>query len=251
MIKTYNGGVILGDNNYTVNNNQVNENDVSQQSIQDDSIHYGKHGKELNNTIKAQLAAEGKAEITGIRGQHLLACGLSAPNELNLKGYVGDYCFSLNSGASIYLKGDGGRFLADTMESGEVIVEGTVSHGLGFSLYGGTVVVRGNTGGRLGQLNKGGTIIVDGHSRDLIGLYSLNGDVIITRNAGRKVGEWMISGNIYIGGDDFELGNNAQIDELTQDDMDKLTGYFDKYEINADPQQFTKIVPVSARPFYK
>lgn len=220
-------------------------------SFRDDSAQFGQQGKEINEDIKSKLAVENKVNMDNLRGQHLLACGLSEPNELYLKGYVGDYCFSLNSGAHIKLQGDGGRFLADTMESGEVIIEGTVSHGLGFSLFGGVIVVKGNAGGRLGQLNKGGTIIVDGHSRDLIGLYSLNGDIIVTGNAGRRVGDWMISGNIYIGGENFELGNNAQIGELTQEDVDKLDDYFNQYQIQADPQQFTKIIPISTRPFYK
>ncbi len=209
------------------------------------------HGKKINEIIEEELEAKGRVALDDVKGQHLLASGLRAPNVVSLKGYVGDYCFSLNSGAHIHLNGDGGRFLADTMTSGEVVINGNVSHGLGFSLYGGYVVVRGNAGGRLGQMNKGGTIIVDGNTRDSIGLYSLSGDIIITKNAGRKVGDWMIHGNIYIGGKHYELGHNVQEEELNDEDIEKLSHLFYYYDIDRPLEKFTKVVPISSRPFYK
>ena len=77
----------------------------------------------------------------------------------------------------------------------------------------------------------------------------LDGDIIITGNSGKELGEWMIGGTIYIAGE-YQLGYNAKIEDMTAEDVEKLTALFGQYQIEKDPKTFTKIVKEQLRPFY-
>jgi glutamate synthase domain-containing protein 3 len=79
----------------------------------------------------------------------------------------------------------------------------------------------------------------------------LAGDVIVVGNAGENLGNYLIRGNIYIGGDWKSLGHNTLVEDMTDDDIAKLRGLFDEYEVEADPSAFKKIARLSEKPFYK
>lgn len=120
---------------------------------------------------------------------------------------------------------------------------------MGFGICNGNIVVYGDVGDSVGQLSKGGLILIDGNMGSHAGLYMLSGDIIVTGDAGEYTGDWMIGGNIYVAGK-YQTGTNAGVSELTAEDEDKLTKIFQKYSVDAKPQDFVKIGPEKLRPFY-
>lgn len=83
----------------------------------------------------------------------------------------------------------------------------------------------------------------------LAGLYMLSGDIIVTGNAGEDTGDWMIGGNIYVAGN-YQTGTNATVTKLDTEDKRKLSSIFQKYDIDAQADDFIKIGPQALRPFY-
>ena len=64
---------------------------------------------------------------------------------------------------------------------------------------------------------------------------------------------WEIRGVIYVKGEVKSLGYNAKIDELTWEDKLELKELLEKYDFDLkedEYDEFKKIVPESARPFY-
>ena len=181
---------------------------------------------------------------------HGFAAGLKA-GQVVIEGNSGDYLGVLNDGATIRVTGDAGPYVADNMTRGDVIVEGDAAYGAAQYCYGGTVMIKGNAGDFTATMNKGATIIITGNVGDEAATYMLAGDLIILGDAGHNLGNYFIRGNIYIGGQWASLGHNCRVEPMTAEDVEKLQGCFKTYGIATDPVTFKKIVPLSAKPFYK
>lgn len=206
--------------------------------------------RQLNKKLKEALSEDKERIILESAGQlDSIVVGLSNQADIVLKGDVGDFVGALNNGANIEIHGNVGRYVGNNMTAGEILVKGSAEDGVGFGTYNGTIVVYGNAGNAVGQLNKGGVIIINGDMGNLSGLYMLSGDIIVTGNAGMDTGDWMIGGTIYIGGT-FKTGTNAAVHDLTEADKKKLIGIFQKYKVDANIDDFIKIVPKELRPFY-
>jgi glutamate synthase domain-containing protein 3 len=204
-------------------------------------------------TVSAELRGmvpNGRVVVENVTHLHG-ACGGLKSGDITIKGNSGDYLGVLNDGATIKVKGNAGRYLADNMTQGQVIVEGDAGYGVGAYCYGGTVVVSGNAGDFAAVMNKGATVIVGGDVGDEVATYMLAGDLVVVGNAGKGLGNYLIRGNIYIGGEWESLGHNTRVEEMTPADLEKLSGYFDAYGIEADPKVFKKINRLSEKPFYK
>ncbi len=209
-------------------------------------------GRELRSVSQELKGAVGKEPVIIQEAAHLdgLMAGFDA-GQVTIGGDGGDYLGVLNDGATIRVMGNAGRYLADNMTRGMVIVEGSAGDAVGPYCYGGTIVVGGNAGDFTAVMNKGATIIVQGNVGDEVATYMLDGDLVIVGDAGRNLGNYLIRGSIYIGGKWESLGHNTALEEMTDADIAKLRGYFEAYAIEADPAQFTKIVRLSEKPFYK
>jgi len=199
--------------------------------------------KVINNGAK-KIVVENASHIHG------LVTGLKQGNVI-INGDVGDYVAALNDGATIIINGNAGKFLADNMTKGTIIVNGNAEYGAAEYCYGGLVVIRGDAGDFLGALNKGATILVAGNAGNDVGTYMVGGEIIIVGNVGENVGNWFIRGNIFVGGKWQSLGHNCKETPIKNEDIRKLEEYFNKYNINADPKKFKKLVPISVKPFYK
>jgi glutamate synthase domain-containing protein 3 len=100
---------------------------------------------------------------------------------------------------------------------------------------------------------KNGTIIVGGNSGFMSGLFMMGGRIIILGDISDDAGESIIRGTIYVGGQIKSLGKNAKIEELEDEEREELKEILEKYQFQVDKetcQNFRKIVPRSARPFY-
>lgn len=203
----------------------------------------------VSNEIKAAVKV-GPITIRNASHLHGFLAGLST-GVITIDGDSGDYLGVLNNGASIKIDGNAGQYLGDNMTRGEVIVNGDGDYGVGQYCYGGTIVVRGNAGDFSAVMNKGATIIIEGDVGDEVATYMLAGDLIILGDAGKNLGNYLIKGNIYIRGDFNTLGHNTLLVEMVDSDIEKLQHQFDRYQINAVPDDFRKIVRLSEKPFYR
>lgn len=202
------------------------------------------------STELKQKIEQGPVTINRAGHLHGLIAGLSS-GEVTVKGDGGDYLGALNQGAVIRVEGNAGQYLADNMTAGEVIVDGSGGYGVGQYCYGGTIVVRGDAGDFTAVMNKGAVIIIERNVGAEVATYMLAGNVIILGDAGHNLGNYLIRGNIYIRGNWDSLGNNTLEADMTRADEEDLQSYFDRYQIDADPNTFKKIVRQSEKPFYK
>ncbi|UCF62370.1 MAG: hypothetical protein JSV37_06640 [Anaerolineaceae bacterium] len=205
--------------------------------------------KTISNKLKENLNEE-PIEVTNASHLHGLVAGLKH-GEVIIQGNAGDYFGVLNAGATIRVTGDSGNYTADNMTSGTIIVDGNAGYGAGQYCYDGSVIIYGDAGDFTATMNKGAVIIVAGNVGDETGTYMLDGDLVVVGDAGENFANFLIRGNVYIGGKWKSLGHNTRVEELTQGDIEKLSGYFQTYDIKADPTKFTKIVAASEKPFYK
>ncbi len=206
--------------------------------------------REVNTEIRKSLQANNtEITITNTERLNSIAVGIQEEATFDLEGDFGDFIGALNDGSEITINGSVGKYLGDNMTTGEIILNGHANDGVGFGKSNGTIVVKGNAGDGVAQLHKGGTVLVDGNIGKTAGLYMLDGDIIITGDSGKELGDWMIGGTIYIAGD-YQLGYNARVAALTDDDKEKLNALFEKYDIEANADDFTKIIKEQLRPFY-
>jgi glutamate synthase domain-containing protein 3 len=205
--------------------------------------------REVNSLLRKSLNG---APLTLSNAAHLhgLAAGLKH-GEVIIRGDAGDYLGVVNDGATIRVTQDAGNYAADNMTGGTVIIQGNAGFGAAQYCYGGTVVIHGNTGDFTATMNKGAVIIINGNTGDEVGTYMLKGDLVVVGNAGENFANYLIRGSVFIGGMYRSLGNNTRLAPMSAEDVARLSGYFEKFGIDADPATFKKIVAASEKPFYK
>ncbi len=204
--------------------------------------------KEVNSMLRSSLNGD-PLTLSNAGHLHGLAAGLKH-GEVVIKGDAGDYLAVVNDGATVRVSQDSGNYVADNMTAGTVIIEGNAGFGAAQYCYGGTVVIRGDAGDFTATMNKGALIIINGNVGNEVGTYMLKGEVIVVGNAGENFANYLIRGTVYIGGSYRSLGENTKLVPMGEDDMHKLSAYFEKYGIHTDPTGFKKIVAASEKPFY-
>lgn len=204
----------------------------------------------VSRELKRLIEEDSVVTIENASHLHGLCAGLKR-GEITIEGDSGDYLGVLNDGATIRVRGNAGKYIVDNMTRGLVLVEGDADYGAAQYCYGGTVFIRGNAGDFTATMNKGAAIIIGQDVGDEVGTYMLAGDLIIIGNAGLNLGNYLLRGDIYIGGQWVSLGHNCKQERLTPEDITKLEDHFAPYEIAVEPEQFKKITPQSAKPFYK
>lgn len=205
--------------------------------------------KNINQEIKSKLKENKIVTVTDCDHFNGIASGLRQ-GKIIIQSSVGDYIGMLNSGAQLIIEGNVGRFVGDNMTAGEIVVKGNASYCAAPYCYGGKVIITGTCGDLLGTMNKGATILVEKDTGNDLGTYMLAGNIILLRNAGERVGNFLISGRIFIRGKWKSLGSNTKIEDLTSDDIDFLQQFFSTYKIKAKPEEFTKIIAETDKPFY-
>lgn len=183
------------------------------------------------------------------RGRHNLAVGLHVPMEISIEGNAGYFTAGLCDGPDITVNGFVGWGVAENLMSGTVRVHGNASECVGASSHGGLVVVDGDASSRAGISLKGGTIAIAGDVGHMSGFMAQAGTILVGGDAGESLGDSLYEAVIYVGGRIRSLGADAQVEDLTADDVAcvrelvAITG-FD----HVDPEQVTKVA--SARQLY-
>jgi glutamate synthase domain-containing protein 3 len=179
----------------------------------------GKEIREINRGIRAGLAS-GEIELLNPDARHNLAVALLQPGTVRIRGSVGYYCGGLMDGATVHVEGSAGWGLAESMLSGTVTVRRHAGNGAAAAIRGGTVVIHGNAASRLGVSMKGGLIVVGGNCDYMAGFMGQKGTMIVCGDAGEAFADSMYSTVCYVGGRIADLGNDAVIEPMSDDDVE-------------------------------
>lgn len=229
--------------------------------------------KELNKLVR-EAVKEGvkKIELFNVNGQRYIGDGIREEVEIVVNGFAGNDLGAFMDGPTIIVNGNGGDAIGNTMNKGRIVIHGNVGDVTGYSMRGGEIYISGNAGYRVGvhmkeYLNSIPVIVVGGFVRDFLGEYMAGGRVIVLglnvsndQVVGDYIAVGMHSGAIYIRENvsTSKLGVGAKITSLTKEDWIKLRKIIGRYcKVFNIPlnlileKDFTKIVPISHRPYGK
>jgi methylamine---glutamate N-methyltransferase subunit B len=169
--------------------------------------------REVNEEIRAAIAAGEHVRVTEPLSRHNLGVALPPGGEVTFEGSVGYYCGGLNNGAGIRITRNAGWGVGEAMASGHITVEGNAAMSVGASIRGGTIHVRGNAGPRCGVAMKGGVIVVEGSLGHACGFMAHGGRVICLGDTADAAGDSLWEGEIWVAGRIGGLGVDARVEE--------------------------------------
>jgi glutamate synthase domain-containing protein 3 len=132
-------------------------------------------------------------------------------------------------GPTVEIRGSTGWGLAESMLTGTVIVHGSAGNGAGASIRGGTIVIHGHAAARLGVSMKGGLILVAGDCGYMAGFMAQKGTLIVCGDVGDAFADSMYEAVCFVGGRIAGLGNDAVIEEPTDEDVEFLEATFSRH----------------------
>ena len=199
--------------------------------------------RQVNRAIKAAIA-DGASDIRVAHpaGRHSLAVALEGEGiHLLFDGPTGWYTAGMNGGPHVEVRGNVGWGLGECMMSGRVDVHGHAGSGAAASIRGGSVFVAGDTGARAGIAMKGGTLVVGGDVGYMSGFMMQLGTIVVCGDAADGLGDSMYEGTIYVGGAIASRGADAEIEEMTDEDVADVWALIEPHGVDVDPASFTKV----------
>ena len=230
------------------------------------------HYRELNSHLR-QAVKDGveRIELLNVFGQRYLGTDLHRPVEIHIHGTPGNDLASFMDGPRLVVHGNGQDGCGNTMNGGEVIVHGRAGDVTGHSMRGGQIWIRDDVGYRVGIHMKAfegrrPTIVIGGTAQHFLGEYMAGGVLMVlglTLRPGEEyiaqfVGTGMHGGIMYIRGElaDYQLGREVGQVPLDEEDRalirELVTGYTERFGGDAEAilgQEFTKLIPLSLRPY--
>ncbi len=205
--------------------------------------------REVNTAIRERLKA-GAAEVVikHPNARHNLGVALLQPGRVRFLGSVGYYCGGLMDGSEIHVDGSAGWGLAESMNHGRVIVQGGAGNGAAAAIRGGTVVIHGDAAARLGVSMKGGVVLVGGDCGYMAGFMGQKGTLVVCGNTGAAFADSMYATTCFVGGKIGNLGTDAVVEPLTDEEAKMLDDLFAEHFSPAERAQkpagkdFTKVV---------
>ncbi len=238
--------------------------------------------RELNEKIHEALEKNPDLEkiiLKNVLGQRFIGNGIKKKNlVIEIYGVPGGDLGMFMSGPTIIVHGNADHAPGNTMDDGKIVIHGSGGDVTGHSMRGGKVFVRDDVGYRSGihmkeYKEKFPVLVIGGTAKDFLGEYMAGGILIVLNidNEGNDLGEikgkmigtGIHGGSIYIRGkvDKSQLGVAADIKEFTEEDRKKIAPYIEEFcnEFNYDDSiknklinsEYTKIAPISKRPFKK
>jgi glutamate synthase domain-containing protein 3 len=232
----------------------------------------GLHYRDLNAQLR-QAAVDGVArvDIHNVYGQRYLGTDLHRPIEIHIHGTPGNDLGSFMDGPRIVVHGNAQDGCGNTMNGGQVIIHGRAGDATGHSMRGGKIYVRDDVGYRVAIHMKEyedirPAVVIGGTAQHFLGEYMAGGVLIVLglnlrpgeRHVANFIGTGMHGGVMYIRGEiaDYQLGKEVGQVPLDDDDhrlLVQLVGEFAAhFSYNAQvilSQPFTKLVPLSRRPY--
>ncbi len=239
--------------------------------IDSDGVRYQILNEMINDAVR-----DGSKSIVlhNVNGQRYIADGLVGDIDIEIHGTPGDDLGSFMHGPRIVVHGSAQDGTGNTMNSGEIIIHGDARDITGHSMRGGRIYVNGDIGYRVGIHMKEyegnfPVVIAAGNAGDFLGEYMAGGRVVVLGikkgvEESDLVGDWVATGIhggiIYVRGEVEEdlLGIGAKIMDYTKKDAKEirgmLKGFCDAFGYDVEEimkEKFTKITPISHRPFGK
>jgi methylamine---glutamate N-methyltransferase subunit B len=179
-------------------------------------------GREINAALR-ELPDGAVVTITGPRGRHNLAVGLSNELKITIAGNAGYFIGGLCDGPDIAVDGFVGWSVAENLMSGMVRVRGNASECAGASAHGRVLVIEGDASSRAAISLKGGTIAVAGDVGHMSGFMAQAGTLLVGGDAGESLGDSLYEAVIYVAGKIRSLGSDAQVEDLTSTDIARVS----------------------------
>ncbi len=208
----------------------------------------GKSIREINTAIKQAIAAgESDVLVRNPGARHNLGVALLEPATVTFDGSVGYFCGGLMDGATVQIEGSTGWGLAESMLSGTVVVHGSAGNGAAATIRGGTVVIHRHAAARAGVAMKGGLLLIGGNCGYMAGFMGQRGAIVVCGDVGEAFADSMYETVCYVGGKIEDLGNDAVIADLTNDDAAYLEASFAEHlpdrltELQARLKEFKKV----------
>ncbi len=235
----------------------------------------GVYYKNLNEAVRASFADGARnVVLENVNGQRYIGTGISGADlRIEIHGTAGNDLAMFMDGPSVEAFGNAQDGVGNTMNAGSVVIHGDAGDVLGYGMRGGKVFVRGDVGYRVGIHMKAfeslrPIMICGGHARDFFGEYMAGGLLILLGMntqfegplVGGFVGTGMHGGEIFLRGEveEWQCGKEVGIFTAGEADIAGIRPVLEEYcaafgmdieAVLAEP--FTKLVPVSNRPYGK
>lgn len=238
--------------------------------------------KTLNEKIHQALDKNEDLEkiiLKNVLGQRFIGNGIVRKNlTIEIYGVPGGDLGMFMSGPTIIVYGNTDHAPGNTMDDGKIVIHGSGGDVTGHSMRGGRIFVRDDVGYRSGihmkeYKEKFPVLVIGGTAKDFLGEYMAGGIIVVLnmdregndlgKIKGRMIGTGIHGGSIYVRGDidRSQLGVAADIKDFTEEDFKKIKPYIEEFckEFNYDDKikekllssKYTKIAPISKRPFKK
>lgn len=236
----------------------------------------GTHYKELNQRIHDLIEkGEKHIRIKNTVGQRYIGDGLKADEtvRIDIEGTAGNDLAAFMNGLTIRVFGNAQDGIGNTMNAGKIFVHGDAGDVLFYGMRGGEVYIKGDVGYRVGihmkeYMNFIPKAVIGGCAGDFFGEYMAGGYLILLGLdacqdkpiLGDYISTGMHGGRIYIRGkvDPDKLGKEAKPFDLDDEDYKIITPLIENFckEFDLDAkrimkEKFTKLIPVSKRPYGK
>ena len=233
----------------------------------------GVYYRRLNEEIRA-AAADGARRIVlrNVEGQRYIGAGLKFPDlEIRVHGVPGQDMAAFMDGPRIDVANNAQDAVGNTMNEGRIVVRGLAGDVIGYGMRGGRIYVRDDVGYRVGihmkgYLDKQPLLVVGGCAGNFLGEYMAGGCLVVLGattdtkqpSAGRFCAAGMHGGVMYIRGayDEATLGREVKTFPLGGEDVDTLAPILREFRSEFgietpldDYDRYTKIIPVSSRPY--
>ena len=245
---------------------QISQNTYS---IDAANLHYRQLNTQLREAVNVHHT--GRIEIHNVYGQRYLGTDLHHPVEIHIYGTPGNDLASFMDGPHIVVHGNAQDGCGNTMNDGEVVIHGNAGDVTGHSMRGGRIWIRDNAGYRVGihmkaYQDKVPTIIIGGTAQHFLGEYMAGGILLVLglnldpgeQHLTNYIGTGMHGGTLYIRGQlaDYQIGKGVgkvaleeTDDRLLRDLVDQYAAYFGHDADAILSQPFTKLEPLSLRPY--
>jgi glutamate synthase domain-containing protein 3 len=232
--------------------------------------------RQLNEAIRGAFADGVKTvKLQGVNGQRYIGDAITG-NDLRIEidGVPGGDMAMFMNGPTIVTSGNAQDGVANTMNAGTVYINGDAGDVLGYGMRGGRIFVKGDVGYRVGIHMKAFENLVPivccgGNARAFFGEYMAGGILVLLGRhvqfpdqplVGPFCGAGMHGGTIYLRGhvDEWDVGKECGIFTADEDDLKVLRPIVEEWcaafgddvdDVMSQP--FTKLVPVSHRPYGK
>ena len=246
--------------------------DADVATIDADGVYY----RNLNEAVRGAFEAGAKTvAIENVNGQRYIGTGLAGKDRrIEIHGTPGNDMAMFMDGPAIEVFGNAQDGVGNTMNAGRVVVHGDAGDVLGYGMRGGRVFIKGDVGYRVGIHMKAyedlvPIMVCGGKARDFFGEYMAGGILVLLGMntqfpeqplVGGFCGTGMHGGAIFLRGavEPWQIGKECGIFTADEEDMGRLTpilaDFCEAQGMNLDEVlsvAFTKLVPVSHRPYGK